>query len=220
MRTWPALHSTTALSKSLAGRQANVASRVFGYANAMEDWLLVDPEQPEIKALFAYTLSAITALGFENGAAVSEVRLTSRGPALIETGARLNGPTMERGPYLAAGLKGTQATAFAESLVDPDRFAERWQQGIAYDRPRAIAKSFFIFQGDGVIANTSGLTTLEDFSSWHSMYRPLTTGDRVVLTTDTVGCGGVVYWLHDDFDAMLSDLARFRALDDAKNCMK
>lgn len=188
---------------------------VPGYANAMEDWILVDPEQPEIKDLFDYTLSAVTALGFRNGAAVSEVRLTSRGPALIETGARLNGPTMERAPYLTAGLKGTQATALAESLVDPARFAERWCQGIAFTRPRAIAKSFFIFRGDGVVAGVSGLEVLKDFPSWHSMYRPLAAGDRVALTTDTVGRGGVVYWLHDDIGTLLSDLRRFRDLDDA-----
>lgn len=190
---------------------------VPGYANAMEDWILVDPDRPEIKELFAYTLSAVTALGFKNGAAVSEVRLTSRGPALIETGARLNGPTMERVPYLTARLKGTQATAFAESLVDPVRFAERWPEGIAFERPRTIAKSFFIFQGDGVVADVSGLATLQGFPSWHSMYRPLAVGDRVALTTDTVGRGGVVYWVHDDIGTLFSDLSRFRDLDDAND---
>ncbi len=188
---------------------------VPGHANAMEDWILADPEDAAIREMFAYTRSALTALGFQNGAAVSELKLTRNGPALIETGARLNGPTMERQPYLDAGLLGTQATALAQSLVEPEKFSQNWSDEIGYSRSRSFAKSFFIFSGNGTIQTTSGLSTLEECLSWHSMFRPLSAGDRVAKTADTVGRGGVVYWIHDDQETVLSELKHFRTLDDA-----
>lgn len=140
--------------------------------------------------------------------------MTKRGPALIETGARLNGPTMEREPYIHAGLKGTQATALAQQLVAPKLFEQEWVSRGGYKRKRLLAKSFFIFKGDGVVRSLDGLQNLKALSSFHSHIRPLSVGDRVALTTDTVGRGGVVYWISDYEASLLADIAEFRKMDD------
>lgn len=185
-----------------------------GYSNAMEDWFLLNPTESDAQALIAYTKHVLDAIGVINGPAVSEVRLSSNGPALIETGARLNGPTMEREPYIAAGLRGTQATALAQQLVAPDMFEANWvsRGGYTYERP--FAKSFFIFKGKGEVRSTDGLETLKQLDSYHSNYRPLKTGDVVALTTDTVGRGGVVYWLAEKHTQLHDDVETFRSLDD------
>ncbi|MDQ0458253.1 hypothetical protein [Rhizobium paknamense] len=185
-----------------------------GFSNAMEEWFLLDPEEADAKSLIAYTKQVLDAIGVINGPAVSEVRLSSNGPALIETGARLNGPTMERDPYISAGLQGTQATALAQQLVAPDMFAANWASRGGYSRAKQFAKSFFIFKGKGVVQSTDGLETLKELKSFHSNYRPLKAGDDVSLTTDTVGRGGVVYWLADDPAQLQEDVETFRALDD------
>lgn len=185
-----------------------------GFSNAMEEWFLLDPEEADAKSLIAYTKQVLDAIGVINGPAVSEVRLSSNGPALIETGARLNGPTMERDPYISAGLQGTQATALAQQLVAPDMFAANWLSKGGYSRAKQFATSFFIFKGKGVVQSTDGLETLKELKSYHSNYRPLKAGDDVTLTTDTVGRGGVVYWLADDPAQLQEDVETFRALDD------
>lgn len=187
---------------------------VPGYSNAMEDWFLLDPGTDEARSLIEYTFKAIDALGIVNGPAVSEVRMTKSGPALIETGARLNGPTMEREPYILSGLKGTQATALAQQLVAPQLFEQEWVEQGGYIRQRLLAKSFFIFKGDGVVTETAGLKKLEGLKSFHSHHRPLSIGDHVALTTDTVGRGGVVYWISDNESQLHADICRFREWDD------
>lgn len=187
---------------------------VPGFSNAMEDWFLLDPADENVKALVGYTKQVLDAIGVINGPAVSEVRFSSRGPALIETGARLNGPTMERDPYLAAQLCGTQATALAQQLVAPEMFHANWVAKGGYSKERQFAKSFFIFKGKGIVKSAHGLESLKHLASFHSNYRPLKPGDEVALTTDTVGRGGVVYWLADNEVQLQEDVERFRALDD------
>ncbi|MGI9488268.1 MAG: ATP-grasp domain-containing protein [Geminicoccaceae bacterium] len=187
---------------------------VPGFANAMQDFVLADPNAPEIAELIAYTKKAITALGIRNGAAHSELKLTKEGPALIETGARLMGPTIEASPYLAAGLPGTQASALAHSLVAPDRLVEDYRAERCYCYRKAIAKSFFIFKGQGTVRSTKGLERLKSLPSFHSMHRPLLEGDEVRLTADTVGRGGVVYLVHDRPEQIDQDRSLIRKWDD------
>ncbi|WP_210168882.1 ATP-grasp domain-containing protein [Aureimonas sp. D3] len=187
---------------------------VAGFSNAMEDWFLVNPRDPEIAKLVGYTLSVIDALGIANGPSVTEVRSSSQGPTLIETGARLNGPTMEREPYLAAGLHGTQASALADLLLKPDEFQATWIERAECDH-KAFAKSFFIFTGPGEVTSTQGLAQIQKLTSYHSMYRRLKVGDRVSKTIDTVGRGGVVYWINESASQLRADITEFRRLDDA-----
>lgn len=70
-----------------------------------------------------------------------------------------------------------------------------------------------IFNGKGAISSVSGLDRLMELPSFHSIHRTLPVGSRVQRTVDTVGRGGVVYWIADSFDTILTDLAVFRGLD-------
>lgn len=173
---------------------------VLGFANVLEDWLLVDPTEPEIKDCISYSLQVFDALGIQNSAAVTEVRLTESGPVLIETGARLNGPTMEPKPYLAAGLPETQAMAWARSLADPDDFAKTLE-----DAP--------IYRVEKNAAISSELSCLIRLPSWNATYSSLAPGDTVTPTTTTIGLGGFVYWVHPEAEVIKSDLATFRDLE-------
>ena len=132
---------------------------------------------------------------------------------LVETGARLNGPAMDRQPYVDAGLEGTQASYLARSLLERDRFAEIADDSAIYEG-RNIACSFFIFDRDARIIGVEGLRQLANMGSFHSIYRPLQVGDPVRQTVDTVGRGGVVYWINEDRKQLMADLERFRQIDD------
>lgn len=186
---------------------------VPGFANAMDNWIIVDPASATWKSLTDYTRKVLDTLGISNTAATSEVRMNSNGPVLIETGARLNGPVMHLDPYLDAGMNGTQASAYAASLVNTERFQALWGSRESYTFDKAIAKLFFIFSGTGEVTNTRGLNQFSACKSWNSLYGTLRSGDSVAKTTSTVGRGGVAYFVDESLEQLRTDLAHMRNLD-------
>jgi hypothetical protein len=76
------------------------------------------PGGPEVEAVHAYVLRTLDALGIRHGAAHSEVILTSRGPVLIDPGARLGGRFLPRVAEKFLGY--SQAGLLAESIVSAD----------------------------------------------------------------------------------------------------
>jgi hypothetical protein len=171
---------------------------------------LLDPELPVTKALIDYTLRVLAALGVRNGAAHTELKWTSEGPALIETGARLMAAAMDRAPYSAAGL-GTQASAFARALVgsDADRSA-LFDKG-CYTLLRHMTVLLFNFQDAAQVQSLVGLERLRELPSFQAHYRPIGVGDLVWRTAEQWTCGGVVYLVHDNRDQITADIEQFRA---------
>ncbi|MBO1416847.1 ATP-grasp domain-containing protein [Streptomyces sp. FH025] len=94
-----------------------------------------DPESPQVQGLHRYLSEALTALGIRNGAAHSEVVLTSRGPVLIDPGARLGGGVL---PWVSAKLAGhSHAGLLAAGIVNPPELSAaalplRWERPIRY----------------------------------------------------------------------------------------
>jgi hypothetical protein len=171
---------------------------------------LLDPATPRAKALIAYTLGVLEALGIENGAAHTELKLTPQGPALIETGARLMGAAMDEPSYAAAGMR-SQANVFAGVLAGSDEARDaRFCRG-QYRFCRHMTKLLFNFASDGNIRGIDGLTRLRELPSFHAHYRRLGKGDSVWRTADWLACGGVVYLIHDDPRQIAADVRTIRA---------
>jgi hypothetical protein len=182
---------------------------VPGGSVAAESMTLLDPSLALSRVLFDYTLEALSALGFENGAAHSELRMTRQGPALIETGACLMGGAMDPDSYRTAGLP-TQASRYADVLtlgVDENDSAAG-SRGYAFKRH--LAKVFFVFSMAGEVRGTRGLSKLKMLSSFHAHYRALEKGARVWRTSDSLFCGGVVYLVHENREQIHADIRQFR----------
>lgn len=188
---------------------------VAGRANAMLEWEFVNSTEPVFDDLKAYVFKVNDALGIINSPGVAEVRLTAQGPTLVESGARLNGPTMEREAYFAAGLPGSQATAAAYAMLLPDVFKRLWCNEDSFGRGIWFGKSFFTFKGDGVVKSREGLSLLSAFKSYYAIYNEIYPGARVSLTADTVGFGGAVYWIAPTKERLQEDMREFREMDDA-----
>jgi biotin carboxylase len=171
---------------------------------------LLDPRPPTANSLITYTLGVLKALGIENGAAHTELKWTTQGPALIETGARLMGAAMDRPSYCAAGME-TQASIYATSLARSDGERSDLFQGRHYSLKRLMTKLLFSFEQAGEIRGVEGLARLRGLASFHAHYRPLAKGDKVWKTADTLACGGVVYLVHDDRSQIASDIEAIRA---------
>jgi hypothetical protein len=179
---------------------------VPGASIAIESMTLLDPDSPQSRTLFDYTRRAISALGIENGPANTELRLTERGPALIETGARLMGGLVDTASYNAAGLP-TQASWFADQLV----VSKEPSGHCTYERRRHLAKVFFVFEKSGRIVSVEGLRLLRTLPSFYAHSHPLKLGAQVQRTCNSLFRGGVVYLVHDEPMQIRSDITQFRS---------
>jgi hypothetical protein len=182
---------------------------VPGGSIAAGSMTLLDPSLSVSRELIAYTLAVLPALGIENGAAHSELRMTPEGPALIETGTRLMGGAMDAAPYRAAGLP-TQASRYADALTASNAVNYSAPGKSTYVFKRNLVKALFVFDHAGTVRDTDGLSKLKALPSFHSHYRGLETGARVWRTSDSLFCGGVVYLVHDDPKQIEADLRQFR----------
>jgi hypothetical protein len=182
---------------------------VPGGAIAIGSMTLLDPEQQMSRALFDYSLAVLPALGIENGAAHSELRMTAQGPALIETSASLMGSAMDLDPYRAAGLP-TQASRYADVLTMSASASRSVAGNGTYALKRHLAKVFFIFDRAGEVYDTEGLSKLKTLPSFHAHYHALEKGAQVWRTSDSLFRGGVVYLVHDEFEQIEWDIQRFR----------
>ncbi len=170
---------------------------------------LLDPGEPQAAALMEYTLDALDALGIENGAGHSELKWTPRGPALIETGARIMGAAMDRASYEAGGTE-SHAMVFARSLLAGAAECCALFNRRHYALARHMTKLLFNFRQPAEVVSTEGLARLRALPSFQAHYRGLAPGARVWKTQDWLCCGGVVYLIHDERRQIEADIATFR----------
>lgn len=195
-------HVTDAWHMALAGRP--------GSQLAMEALHLLDPSEPHVRALIDYTLQVLDALGIENGAAHTELKLTPEGPVVIESGARLMGAAMDQPSYCRAEMT-TQAGIYAAVLAGSAAEREAIFATPHYGFVRPLSKVFFLFEGEGEVQTTAGLARLSDLPSFHALYRPIRKGARVWKTDDSLACGGAMYLVHDDAGRIADDIGQIRA---------
>jgi hypothetical protein len=170
---------------------------------------LLDPSQSVSRELIAYTLAVLPALGIENGAAHTELRMTPQGPALIETDACVMSEAMDAAPYRAAGLP-TQAGRYADVLMTSDAVNYSAAGESCYGFKRHLTKVFFVFDQPGTVRDAGGLSRLKALASFCGHYRSLEEGARVGRTLGSLCCGGVVYLVHDDPRQIEADLRQLR----------
>ncbi|MBE8517363.1 biotin carboxylase [Amycolatopsis sp. H6(2020)] len=163
---------------------------------------LLPPEHPFFEPLVSYNRRALDAVGIRNGPSHAELKMTARGPRLVETSARLMGATIEREPFTAA-LGTTQVELTALALCDPGRFEARLR------RPYRLRKRLKIrwvhFPQAGVITGDHGVARLTGLPSFAGYFGRPRIGDEVRPSTDTTGTGGFVYLLADDDRTLAHD---------------
>jgi hypothetical protein len=180
-----------------------------GAAIVPQEMNLLSPLLPNAPLLFHYVREVLTVLGVENCAAHTKIKWTTHGPALIETAVGLMRVAMDRASYCAAGLR-TQAAVYAAALANPPSECDPLQRRGQYSLGKHMTKVFFTFDEPGEIASVKGLARLRTLRSFHAHYRPLSIGERVPKTVDTLPRGGVVYLVHESRDQITSDLETIR----------
>jgi biotin carboxylase len=163
------------------------------------------------EAVIAYTKQAITALGIEHGAGHSEVMMTSAGPALVETGARLMGSIL---PWVHAKYSGTSHVhLLAAALTDPDAFfafddeAARWSH--------ALRQVYLFNHRAGVAGPDDWQESLRSLDTFVALSTGITPGAPVPQTVDLITVPGHIYLAADSRTDIERDHAEIRAKETA-----
>ncbi|WP_188260595.1 ATP-grasp domain-containing protein [Azospirillum tabaci] len=188
-----------------AKRALNGSPFVYDY------YRLLPPDEPVAQALMAYIRRVLDALEITDGAGHAEVRMTARGPALVEIAARAMGPAGST-TAIAAGTGHDQV----DLLVD------------AFDGAAAVGPlldGHYRFQADAMVLYlpvlVSGrvealpdLSILDGMASVRGYGLVLRVGDEVVPTLDLTQVLAKVYLAHPDRAVFERDWAAIRSLED------
>lgn len=203
---------------SVAGR--HVVSDVWRYGidevagkpMIRDSLLLTGLDQAEESAV-SYVLSCLDALGVRNGAAHSEVRLTRRGPLLVEVNSRLMGPVQPPDVYTGA-LGRSQAALLAASHFDPPAF--RTRQGAPYAPSRAVGKSLLLPFKEGRIRAMPGLQHIRRLPGFHSFAKLPPLGAAVSPVNPlALGVTGLAYFVHEDPGVLRTSLDALHELEES-----
>lgn len=177
----------------------------------MRHSLLVTKLDESLSALVEFTMSCLDAVGIREGAAHTEVRLTTGGPRLIEVNARIMGACLE--PSLYRGALGyTQADLVAERFTEPELFVQRFDEDYVADA--AIAMAFLYVETPGTVLLSPGLDYVRALPGFHSIERIPARGATVSEPWMCTGQAGMAYFLHQDRDVVAESLSRLHKLED------
>ncbi|MGW0670641.1 ATP-grasp domain-containing protein [Streptomyces sp. NPDC002746] len=153
----------------------------------------VAPHTSEAEILKAYTCSVLDALGIQESAAHTEVMLTTRGPVLIETGARLGGATS---PDIVDKHLGTSQTALlAAALVNPRTLLDFDDQRTSWSG--LIRNVEFINPAPGR-ASADAASTVATLPTAIAVCSSITPGELLESTSDLTSSPGYVYLAAED----------------------
>ncbi|MBA8827776.1 biotin carboxylase [Saccharopolyspora lacisalsi] len=163
------------------------------------------------EAVVAYTKQAITALGIEHGAGHSEVMMTSTGPVLVETGARLMGTVL---PWVHAKYSGSSHVhLYATALTDPDAFLAFDDEAVRWSH---VLRQVYLFNNRaGVAEPDDWQESLRSLDTFVALSTNITPGAPVPQTVDLVSIPGHVYLAADSLKDIERDHAEIRAMESA-----
>ena len=170
---------------------------------------LLRPDGDIQRALAAYVVRVLDALGIAHGPAHAEVILTPRGPVLVEIGARLEGSVTSRGPEAATGH--SQVSLTVDAYTDPAAFARL--PGTDYRLLQSLRVVCLITPQDGHLA-AEPLAAVRALPSYLcGSVDALVTGAEVRRTVDLFTSPGHLYLVGADGEQIERDYRRVRAIE-------
>jgi len=169
---------------------------------------LVNINEAVYKVLSSYISNVLDALEIKYGAAHSEVMMTSDGPILIETAARLSGSIDPSAIIEAIG--DNQVARLIKSYISPSEFLKN--QSVQEQKKHA-RHVFFASPVDGIVKNSPNFKPIIDLPSFHSISFRFEKGDTLVKTTSLADFPGFIYLVADTEDQLDKDYKAFRQLE-------
>ena len=168
--------------------------------------------EPHLAAMVEYVLGVLEALGIQNGAIHSEVKMEERGPVLIEANCRMHGGEGTWEPMASAALGYSQVSAQIDAFLDPLAFAalpSRPETFNAYAR-EAIVSSVV----SGVLSEIDpvALSALRSLPSYQSEMFGVTVGQPIEKTVDLITSCGNINLVHMDPEQLDADYRKLHEI--------
>jgi carbamoylphosphate synthase large subunit len=161
------------------------------------------------KALVGYTFGVLDALGIQHGPGHSEVMYDSRGPVLIETGARVHGGGIPSFSRVCTGFSQVELTV--DCYVDPKAYESKVRT------PYRIGKNLMIVdlisRVEGRLRALPLVERVKRLRSFHQIKVGLQPGDAIHKTVDLFTSPGCVALVHEDMPVIQEDYEMFRRLE-------
>ncbi|MFI9511231.1 ATP-grasp domain-containing protein [Nocardia sp. NPDC052566] len=159
--------------------------------------------------LVRYAYQVLDALGIRHGPAHLEIKLTPKGPRLVEVGARIVGGDLSHCARI--GLGESQVEWTVDAYVRPKRFFERYADN--YRLQSNFASVALISPYEGTLVGYPHLDTLKSLESVHEVRMLVKPGEHISRTVDDVTYPIIVNLRHDVEEVVLRDFGTIRYLD-------
>jgi biotin carboxylase len=171
---------------------------------------LVHPDEPEYGPLESYLRDVLSALGVDNGTAHSEIMLTSGGPVLIETGARVEGACDPGAVLTVCGR--SQNSLLPLSYFDPEGFRHATRR--PRPEPRLHARHVYLLSpAEGKVVRPPDLSGIRALPSFYGMDTTLGTVPLLERTVNLATCPGNLYLVSPSPERIEEDYAALRRLE-------
>ena len=164
----------------------------------------LEPDHPEVLAIWPYTQQVLDAVGIRNGCGHAEVMLTPDGPRLIEVAARPSGGGHQMVSEMATGdnhIKRTVAHRMRGEFKESFELVQR------------LRGVFISAHHSGVLRNGEVLQKAESLTSFRWL-KVLRDNDTVVPeTVDLFTCLAWVILIHQDLEILDEDYERLLELE-------
>jgi L-amino acid ligase len=185
---------------------------VRGVGN-LYDYETILPYEGSVQGkLITYVTCVLDALGVRNGASHSEIIVTSRGPVLIETGARMQGGIVSKPIIEALGY--SHMTLTLNRYIDPSRFFR--EINIEYRLNNFVRVVNLISEKSGVVVENNSRTLLATLPSFYLIARTPEVGDLIPKTVDLSSKAGHIYLMHNNMDQLDKDYAQIRTWEEER----
>jgi biotin carboxylase len=158
-----------------------------------------------------YGSAVLDALGIVWGPAHTEVMLTTDGPVLIETAARMQGTIIPEAVVEATGA--SHVTLTVDCVTGGGQFERLASDG--YPLRRHFSVVSLIADRDGSIRDPHAAAHLAALPSYYGLIGDLGVGMPVQRTVDLFTSPGIVYLLSDNADQIEADYQAIRGLEAA-----
>jgi len=195
------MHVISDIWKGVSGDINLVSNDIYA------DYIFSNTEEHAV--LSDYVKKVLDALGIHNGSAHSEIRLTSRGPCLIETGARLAGKADYSVVENICGA--SQISLTAEALLEPQAFKRRIQSQPIFKNKHA-RYVYFSSNKEGVVQKNPCFDNMLKIDSLMTLNFTLKKGDTLRKTSKTFRSPrpGYAYLVATDLATLEKDYEKLR----------
>ncbi|MFF8593333.1 ATP-grasp domain-containing protein [Streptomyces sp. NPDC015220] len=171
---------------------------------------LVHPDEPEYGQLSTYLHDVLETLGIDNGTAHSEIMLTSGGPVLIETGARVEGACDPGAVLTVCGR--SQNSLLPLSYLDPEGFEHAIRR--PRPEPRLYARHVYLLSTvEGKVVRAPDLTRFRSLPTFYGLDTTLDAVPYLERTVNLATCPGNLYLISPHPERIEEDYAALRAME-------